>query len=175
MAQFLLLVSPLLLGAYDAPFTTDADLAGYRGDLSGWVMSSGGPQVFQHAGIQAVGIGGKELRKLDASADWLRVELPAGRQLVSLRCGEERTLSPIASDTPAASIQALLDQAKPGDEIVIPDGDYLDWRLKIACSGTPEAPIVIRPATPGGVTFMRNARFVLAGSHVVIRNLRFDQ
>ncbi len=163
------------VSAYDAPFTTDADLAGYLGDLSAWVVNPGGSRVFQHAGIKAVEVDGKALRNLDGWTDWLRVDLPAGRHLVTLRCREDRPLRPVVSDTPVSSVQMQLDQAKPGDEVIIPDGDYLDWRLNIRCSGTAQAPIVIRPGTPGGVTFMRNTRFVLTGSHVVIRNLRFDQ
>ena len=173
-----LLATCLFAAAYDAPFTTDADLAGYVGDLAGTIISSGGPQIFQHEGIEAVEIDGKPARILARGHDWLRVACPTGKHRVALRCGARRPVPPPSGADPAAALKAFtarLATAKPGDEIVIPNGTYLDWRVTIACSGTAAAPIVIRPETVGGVTFMRRTAFDLKGSHVVLRNFRFDQ
>jgi hypothetical protein len=175
---FLLLVPGLLACAYDAPFTTDADLAGYVGDLAANVIGSGAPPVFQHEGIEAVEIDGGLARVLDRGYDWVRVACSAGPHRVRLRCGSARQAPAPATGDPAAVLAQFgqrLASAKPGDEVVVPNGTYLDWRTTIACSGTAEKPIVIRPETPGGVTFMRNTRFTITGSHVVFRNFRFVQ
>jgi hypothetical protein len=172
----LALAVSLLAGAYEAPFTTDADLRGYVGDLSGTVLG-GGPRVFQHEGIEAVEIDGRAAPVLARGPDWLRVDCPAGQHLVTIRCGQRRPMPALAVDS-AAALQAFPAKASstgPGGEIVIPDGTYADWQATIGSSGTAEAPVVVRPATPGGVTFMRNTRFRITGSHVVFRNFRFDQ
>ena len=50
-------------------------------------------------------------------------------------------------DLPAAVQSAL-----PGDQIVLADGQWLDAALEVTCSGTADAPIVIRPQKPGGLT-----------------------
>ena len=65
-------------------------------------------------------------------------------------------------------------QAKAGDEIVLADGRYADWRVTLSCQGTPQQPIVVRPATEGGVTFTAKTSFRITGRHVIVQGLTFD-
>ena len=72
-----------------------------------------------------------------------------------------------ARDLPAAVQNAL-----PGDQIVLADGQWLDAALEVTCSGTADAPILIRPQTPGGLTLTGISHVALRGSHLVLSGLR---
>ena len=65
--------------------------------------------------------------------------------------------------------------AKPGDEIVIANGRYANWRAGIPCRGTADKPIVIRPADRGETVFTGDVRIRITGSHVVMRKITFDK
>ncbi|MFP4249338.1 MAG: polysaccharide lyase 6 family protein [Armatimonadota bacterium] len=69
-------------------------------------------------------------------------------------------------------LEAALEAAAPGAEIIIADGEWLDAEIDIACSGTADAPITIRPQTPGGLTLTGASRVRLGGSHLVLSGIR---
>ncbi len=75
--------------------------------------------------------------------------------------------------TDVAQLVEALAEARPGDEIVLADGDYLGDRIVVASHGTARDPILIRSATllganlPGGLE--------LSGSNIVVWGLRFEQ
>ncbi|MDA0709507.1 MAG: polysaccharide lyase 6 family protein [bacterium] len=69
--------------------------------------------------------------------------------------------------------QAML-LAGPGDEIVVADGLYADWDLAVACTGSERAPIVIRPESPQGVSLTDESAFKISGSHIILRDFRFE-
>jgi poly(beta-D-mannuronate) lyase len=70
--------------------------------------------------------------------------------------------------------QNAVETAKPGDQIVIADGRYADWRGTLSCGGTADRPIVVRPATEGGVTFSGKTSLRIGGQHLIVRGLVFD-
>ncbi|MGI5819807.1 MAG: polysaccharide lyase 6 family protein [Armatimonadota bacterium] len=72
----------------------------------------------------------------------------------------------------AEGLAAAVEAAVPGDEIVLADGEWLDAELDLTCSGTAEAPITIRPRTPGGLTLTGASWVRLSGSHLVLLGLR---
>ena len=76
-------------------------------------------------------------------------------------------------DTPDALTQALA-QAEPGDEVLIASGRYENWDVELKDQGKKDAPIVIRPAEPGGVIFTGENRFLFTGDHLTLRGLTFD-
>jgi len=63
---------------------------------------------------------------------------------------------------------------KPGDELVVRDGVYADWRVEAAASGAEGRPVVIRPQTPGGVTLRRATAVAIKGRFVEFRGFLFD-
>ena len=71
-----------------------------------------------------------------------------------------------------ANAIAAEDAAKPGDDIVIADGEWLDENLTIRCSGAECAPITVRPQTPGGLTLTGVSSIRITGSHVVVSGIR---
>lgn len=74
-------------------------------------------------------------------------------------------------DGPAALTAAVL-KARPGDEVVIEDGVWRDVHVRIVGNGDGNAPIRIRPATPGGLQITGVSRVRIGGSHLVVSGLR---
>jgi len=69
-------------------------------------------------------------------------------------------------------LAAAIEAAQPGDEIVIADGEWLDAGIEIDCWGTAEAPIVIHPRTPGGLTLTGASWVRLVGAYVVLSGVK---
>ena len=76
--------------------------------------------------------------------------------------------------TSETELQTAINQAKPGDEIIIANGLYADWDITIPCIGTEKSPIIIRPQTPQGVTLTDESTFKVSGSYIIIQDLRFE-
>ena len=84
----------------------------------------------------------------------------------------------IAAGSTASQIQAVLDQAKPGEVIQLRKGIYTVDNLLIRQSGTPSKPIYIRGESRTGVilksTSGRNVLHVLEASDVIVENLTLE-
>lgn len=78
-----------------------------------------------------------------------------------------------SAQAPFALISTAAALALPGDEIVLADGEYSFDTDTIECSGAPDAPIVIRPATPLGAVLVRSRVVLERCSFVELRELRF--
>ncbi len=78
-----------------------------------------------------------------------------------------------SAGAPFGLISAAAARALPGDEIVLADGEYEFYQDTIECAGAPDAPIVIRPATPQGAVVLRSRLVLERCSHLEIRDLRF--
>jgi poly(beta-D-mannuronate) lyase len=76
--------------------------------------------------------------------------------------------------TSGTELQTAINQAKPGDEIVVVDGLYADWDITVPCVGTELAPITIRSENPQGVTLSDESTFKVSGSYIIIRDFRFE-
>ena len=83
--------------------------------------------------------------------------------------GAERQVSSVAEVEKAAR------GARPGDTVVIADGTYKDWQLKINAKGTGEQPVTVRAQTPGKVRFEGNYQLSIDGEHVVVSGLYFGE
>ncbi len=82
-----------------------------------------------------------------------------------------------AKDIPVADAVAFTEAAKAvaaGDTIVLQDGTWTDARLKIHASGTAEKPVTIKAQTPGKVVLTGDSRISVAGEHVVVDGLWFQ-
>lgn len=74
----------------------------------------------------------------------------------------------------ADTAQAALDQAGPGDRIMVSAGTYLDWKVTASCTGTVDSPVVIQAEEPGPVVLSGASTFVLVGGSVVVQGFRFS-
>lgn len=163
--------------AFDAPLMTDAEIDILISDAHVRVISDGGPTLFRYRGIRAVQIDGKLVPSELVAPDVARVEMPSGRHNVRIVIGEtavETAMLPNEGVTTAKSLASACRAARPGDEVILRDGVYSNWKAALVGTGTKEQPIVIRPQTPGGVTFRRDTRLRMGGQWLQLRGFRFE-
>ena len=68
---------------------------------------------------------------------------------------------------------ADLAAARPGDVVILRDGNWPDVRLDLTRGGEETRPILIRAETPGGVVFSGSSVLVLAAPYVTVEGLLF--
>ncbi len=71
-------------------------------------------------------------------------------------------------------LAAAVSGAKPGDHIVLRNGEWRDLRLVFDADGTAEAPIVLRAETPGKVRLTGSSTLRIGGEHLEVRGLVFN-
>lgn len=97
---------------------------------------------------------------------WLRSGL-----LLGLLVGSAWGAETLVGDAPA--LEAALKAARPGDVIVLRDGEWRDLDLVIDFDAAAEAPLTVRAQTPGRVVLTGASRARLGGSHLVLQGLLF--
>ena len=75
----------------------------------------------------------------------------------------------------AEQLTAALAHARPGDELVLADGEWRDQELVFAGHGTAQQPITLRPQTPGRLVLTGQSNLSISGSHLIVRGLRFEK
>ena len=88
-------------------------------------------------------------------------------------------LSPaaLARDIAISDVGAFAAAAKvvqPGDTLVLQDGTWADARLKLHAEGTAEKPVTIKAQTQGRVVLTGDSRISIAGRHVIVDGLWFQ-
>jgi poly(beta-D-mannuronate) lyase len=76
-----------------------------------------------------------------------------------------------ATNVPAHSpseLKRVTGVAKPGDEIVIADGQYIDQQVEINATGTAARPVVVRAQTPGRVILTGKSSLTIDGQYVTV-------
>ncbi|WP_372776680.1 chondroitinase-B domain-containing protein [Mangrovibacterium sp.] len=73
----------------------------------------------------------------------------------------------------AEELQIAINNASPGDEIVLADGIWKDVEIKFTGSGTADHPIVLRAETPGQVSIEGQSCLNFGGDYLVVRDLSF--
>jgi poly(beta-D-mannuronate) lyase len=66
---------------------------------------------------------------------------------------------------------AAVNNAKPGDAIILEDGRYRNINLLVTKSGTLENPIFIIARNPGRATFEGESSLIVKANHVILANL----
>lgn len=87
------------------------------------------------------------------------------------------TSASLAKDIPVADAAAFAEAAKtaaPGDTLVLKDGTWVDARLKLKAKGTAELPVTVKAETAGKVLFTGDSRIAIAGEHIVVDGLWFQ-
>lgn len=72
-----------------------------------------------------------------------------------------------------AEFSAAVEGVRPGQTIVLADGEWRDFAVLFEGRGRPEAPITLRAQTPGRVVLTGRSNLRLAGRHLVVRGLVF--
>jgi poly(beta-D-mannuronate) lyase len=72
-----------------------------------------------------------------------------------------------------AEYAAALLTARPGDTIVLADGEWRDFQIVFTGKGEPGRPIVLTGQTPGKVHIVGRSNLRMAGEHLVVQNLVF--
>lgn len=73
----------------------------------------------------------------------------------------------------AAQLRAAASAARPGDVLVMNDGAWTDVDLVFQATGSAEAPVTLRAATPGAVVISGNSSLRIAGTHLTVEGLWF--
>ena len=71
----------------------------------------------------------------------------------------------------AAEITRAAGEAKPGDALVMTDGEWRDQVILFGAKGTAEKPINLRAQTPGKVILTGRSSVTIAGEHLVVSGL----
>lgn len=76
-----------------------------------------------------------------------------------------------------AQFNATSAVARPGDVVVIRNGSYSGWKLKIPSVGTAQQPIIYTAQTPGGVILsgIHQHGLLITGAFNIIGGLRFER
>lgn len=81
-----------------------------------------------------------------------------------------------AAETLVADAQAFdtaAQAAKPGDVIVLKNGEWKDARLRIRSSGNEDQPVTLKAETPGKVVLTGDSRVQLGGGFILVEGLFF--
>lgn len=66
-------------------------------------------------------------------------------------------------------------QAKPGDIIILENGEWNNVLISLNCSGTKEQPIIFKARTAGKVLVTGNSKLKLSGNYIVVDGLYFTK
>jgi poly(beta-D-mannuronate) lyase len=70
-----------------------------------------------------------------------------------------------------AEFDAAMKVAKPGDAIVLTDGEWRDAKLVVRGRGEKGNPIIVRPQTPGKVALVGASTLRIGGKYLTVRDL----
>jgi len=75
----------------------------------------------------------------------------------------------------ADELKAANKNAKPGDIIILKNGDWNNITLSLTCKGTEPQPITFKSETPGKVIIKGNSKLRLGGDYIVVDGLYFTE
>lgn len=96
--------------------------------------------------------------------------------LVINSCSETNETRNSNDDQTVTNVQefnAIIANAKPGDEIVLKNGTWEDAHLVISAEGTEEKPITIKAEEKGKVIFSGNTSIKISGQHLILKGFVF--
>src|SRR4051812_7094616 len=70
-------------------------------------------------------------------------------------------------------LKAANKSARPGDTVILQNGNWNDVVMQLNCSGTEAKPIVFRAQTPGKVIIGGVSQLKLGGNYIVVDGLLF--
>jgi poly(beta-D-mannuronate) lyase len=76
--------------------------------------------------------------------------------------------------TSASDVERIASQAKPGDVLVMADGDWKDQIIHFKGKGTEENPITLRAQIPGKVRLVGESSILVEGDNLVVSGVSLD-
>lgn len=76
-----------------------------------------------------------------------------------------------------AELETAVNNAKPGDSIIIANGRYTGWSCRLKGQGIAGKPIIVNVQTPGGVTFIDSVPqsiFTVTGNYLELHGFVFE-
>jgi poly(beta-D-mannuronate) lyase len=70
-------------------------------------------------------------------------------------------------------LEAAIENAKPGDELIMANGVWNDVQIRFTSKGTAENPIVLRAETPGKVSIEGVSDLKFGGEYLIVKGLYF--
>ncbi|MDO6473380.1 chondroitinase-B domain-containing protein [Maribacter sp. 1_MG-2023] len=89
-----------------------------------------------------------------------------------LSCSEE-SISNAITVNDITELNTAISEAKPGDDIVMANGDWKDVNIKFVAYGKEKNPITLRAETPGKVRITGTSDLKLAGDYLIVDGLHF--
>ncbi|WP_300024570.1 chondroitinase-B domain-containing protein [uncultured Maribacter sp.] len=89
-------------------------------------------------------------------------------------CGEKSSTSTITVND-INELNAAITDAKPGDDIVMANGNWKDVSIKFVAYGNEKNPITLRAETPGEVLITGTSDLKLAGDYLNVNGLYFTK
>ena len=100
----------------------------------------------------------------------LKRALFIGVELLVFSCSQEKAGTFIKN---LEEFNTAVSSAKPGDELIIANGQYYDLELRFMANGTLDKPIVLRAEDPGGVIISGRSNLQISGEYLVVSGLVF--
>ena len=75
--------------------------------------------------------------------------------------------------SPSGLRETMANHARPGDNLLMADGTWVDSDLVFEGNGEPGKPITLRAETPGGVRLTGQSHLRIGGSHLLVEGLYF--
>ncbi len=95
--------------------------------------------------------------------------------LLLFSCDEASVSSSISGNKVSdnAALLNAIKEAKPGDNIVMGNGEWNDLEIKFNASGTENKPITLQAETPGKVLIQGKSNLQLGGDYINVKGLSF--
>ena len=74
----------------------------------------------------------------------------------------------------AYEAQNAIQQARPGDEILLANGSYKDFKLNLSATGEATRPIIVRAESPGKAILIGQPAIDFTGSYIEVHDLVFN-
>ncbi|MDW7692673.1 chondroitinase-B domain-containing protein [Flammeovirgaceae bacterium SG7u.111] len=93
--------------------------------------------------------------------------------IISLLSCAESSIKPTIQVSNSEELTKAILNAKPGDEIIMANGDWDDISIRFSGKGTKQKPITLRAETLGGVIVQGKSDLKLSGEYLVVDGLVF--
>lgn len=70
-------------------------------------------------------------------------------------------------------LKSAISKARPGDTILMADGEWQDAQIEFSAKGTQQAPILLAAQTPGAVILSGDSSLILSGAYLITSGLVF--
>lgn len=100
-----------------------------------------------------------------------QVENNTASDLVDARTAQTRNTKVHSAE----EITFVMQNAQPGDTVIMANGEWKDQHIEFECMGTRDNPITLRAETPGEVILTGSSTLRIAGEHLIVDGLYFKE